>query len=55
MVGYRGRLMPSFTPTAAGISISYTSKPPSISRRTLTAEPSISIPLAPLTMGRPSP
>ena len=57
MVGYRGRLIPSLTPTAAGMGSSYTSNPPSISRRARTTPPSASrstsMPLMPLTMGRP--
>ena len=52
MVGYRGRLIPSLTPTVAGKGSRYSSKPPSKGRRAVISPSPTSISLMPLTMGR---
>ena len=53
IVGYRGRLMPSLTPTTAGIGSSNTIRPASVSRSSRRLPPSSDSALAPLTTGRP--
>ena len=53
IVGYRGRLMPSLTPTTAGAGSSNTTRPASVSRSTRTTASTIDSALAPLTTGRP--